>query len=171
MSMHHCNQCPKTFTRKSNLRRHQENSCNGDGLYLFKRGHGLKKVAEKVADTKAVEKVADTKVADTKVDDHDMAVDEMEPVSDPKEVLANKIKDTVEYLIRHDKAEIEKLLTKFQDYDENYENDVVRLRQLVETWIEKQVETENRIPFDDIEHILWKLQSSSRREPSKQPFC
>ena len=178
MSMHHCNQCPKTFTRKSNLRRHQENSCNGDGLYLFKRGHGLEKVAEKVADTKAVEKVADTKVAEKvadtkvaekaadtkvaeKVDDHDMTDDEMEPVSDPKEVLANKIKDTVEYLIRHDKAEIKELLTKFQDYDEFYENDVIRLSQLVETWIEEQVATENKIPFDDIEHVLWKLQSSS----------
>ena len=160
MSMHHCNQCPKTFTRKSNLRRHQENSCNGDGLYLFKRGHGLEKVAEKVADTKAVEKAADTKVAE-KVDDRDMTDDEMEPVTDPKEVLANKIKDTVEYLIRHDKAEIKELLTKFQDYDEFYENDVIRLSQLVETWIEEQVATENKIPFDDIEHVLWKLQTSS----------
>ena len=167
MSMHHCNQCPKTFTRKSNLRRHQENSCNGDGLYLFKRGHGLKKVAEKIADTKAAEKVADTKVAekvdDTKVDDHDMAVDDQEDVAvtDPEEVLANKIKDTVEYLIRHDKAEIKELLTKFQDYDENYEDDVVRLSQLVETWIEEQVATEKKIPFDDIEHVLWKLKTSS----------
>ena len=172
MSMHHCNQCSKTFTRKSNLRRHQENSCNGDGLYLFKRGHGLKKVAEKVADTKAAEKVADTKavekvadekVADTKVDDHDMVVDDQEDVAvtDPEMLLANKIKETVEYLIRHDRAEIKELLTKFQDYDDNYENDVVRLSQLVETWIEEQVATENKIPFDDIEHILWKLQSSS----------
>ena len=161
MSMHHCNQCSKTFASKRNVRRHQENSCNGDGLYLFKRGHGLKKVAEKVADTKAVEKVADTKVADTKVDDHDMTDDEMEPVTDPKEVLANKIKDTVEYLIRHDKAEIKELLTKFQDYDEFYEDDVVRLRQLVETWIEEQVATEKKIPFDDIEHVLWKLKTSS----------
>ena len=125
-------------------------------MYLFKRGQGLKKVAEKVADTKVAEKVADTKV-----DDHDMTDDEMEPVTDPKEVLANKIKDTVEYLIRHDKAEIKELLTKFQDYDEFYENDVIRLSQLVETWIEKQVETENKIPFDDIEHVLWKLHTSS----------
>ena len=161
MSMHHCNQCSKTFASKRNVRRHQENSCNGDGLYLFKRGHGLKKVAEKVVDTKAVEKVADTKaaekvadtkvaekvadtkvaekVADTKVDDHDMSVDDQEDVAvtDPEVVLANKIKDTVEYLIRHDRAEIKELLTKFQDYDENYENDVVRLSQLVVTWIEE----------------------------------
>ena len=168
MSMHHCNQCSTTFASKRNLRRHQENTCNkkrridqsGNGLYLFKRGQGLKKVAEKVADTKAVEKAADTKVAE-KVDDRDMTDDEMEPVTDPREVLANKIKDTVEYLIRHDKAEIKKLLTKFQDYDEFYENDVIRLSQLVETWIEEQVATENKIPFDDIEHVLWKLHTSS----------
>ena len=67
----------------------------------------------------------------------------------------------MEYLIRHDKAEIEELLNKFQDYDENYENDVVCLSQLVETWMEEQVATEIKIPFDDIEHILGKLQSSS----------
>ena len=68
--MHHCKQCSKTFASKRNVRRHQENTCNkkrridqsGDGLYLFKRGQGLKKVAEKVADTKVAKKVADTKV-------------------------------------------------------------------------------------------------------------
>ena len=141
--MHPCNQCSKTFTRKNNLRRHQENSCNGGGLYLFKRGHGLKKVADTIVD--------------------DMAVDDQDgvAVTDPEEVLANKIKETVEYLIRHDRAEIKELLAKFQDYDENYENDVIRLSQLVEKWIEEQVATENKIPFDDIEHVLWKLQTSS----------
>ena len=47
-TMHHCNQCSKTFASKRNVRRHQENSCNqsGDGLCLFKKGHGLKKVAD-----------------------------------------------------------------------------------------------------------------------------
>ena len=46
--MHYCNQCSKTFASKRNVRRHQENSCNqsGDGLCLFKKGHGLKKVAD-----------------------------------------------------------------------------------------------------------------------------
>ena len=108
--MHHCNQCSKTFTRKSNLRRHQENSCtqSGDGLYLFKSGHGLKKVADmEVADTNIAEKVDDIPVDDQ--DDDEMT----DPVIDPEEVLANKIKDTVEYLIRHDKDEINKLLKKF----------------------------------------------------------
>ena len=78
---------------------------------MFKRGHGLKKVADTIVD--------------------DMAVDDQDDVAvtDPEEVLANKIKDTVEYLIRHDRAEIKELLAKFQDYDENYENDVIRLSQ------------------------------------------
>ena len=51
-TMHHCNQCSKTFATRRNVRRHQENSCtqSGDGLYLFKRGQGLKKIAETVAD-------------------------------------------------------------------------------------------------------------------------
>ena len=85
-------------------------------------------------DTKVAEKVDDMTV-----DDQD---DDMDPVTDPEEVLASKIKDTVEYLIRHGKGEIEELRTKFQDYDENYESDVGRLSQLVETWIEEQVATE-----------------------------
>ena len=53
------------------------------------------------------------------------------------------------------------MLTKFQDYDENYENDVVCLSQLVETWIEEQVATEKKILFDNTDYILWKLHSSS----------
>ena len=146
-TMYHCNQYSKTFASRRNVRRHQENSCNqtGDGLYLFKSGQGLKKVAEKVDDMP--------------VDDQD---DEMvDPVTDPEEVLANKIKDTTEYLIRHDKDEIKKLLKKFQDSDENYEDDVVRLCELVETWIEKQVATEVEIPTTDIKRILGELQRSS----------
>ena len=58
---------------------------------------------------------------DDKDDDDEM----LDPVSDPEEVLAKKIKETVEYLIRHDKEEIEELLKKFPDYDENYENSFI----------------------------------------------
>ena len=92
--MHHCNQCSKTFTRKYNLRIHQENSCtqSGDGLYLFKSGHGLKKVADmKVADTN----IADIPVDDMPGDDQDEDDEMIDPVTDPEEVLANKIKDAV----------------------------------------------------------------------------
>ena len=88
-------------------------------------------------------------------DDEEMS----DPVTDPEELLANKIKDTTEYLIRHDKDEIKKLLKKFLDSDEN--DDVLRLCELVETWIEKQVATEEKIPLDDINRILLKLQESS----------
>ena len=82
-----------------------------------------------------------------------------DPVTDPEEVLSNKIKDTKEYLIRYDKDEINKLLKKFLEVDEN--DDVLRLCELVETWIEKQVATEEEIPLDDIERILKKLSESS----------
>ena len=100
-------------------------------------------------------------------DDKDNDDEMPDPGTDPEQVLAKKIKDTVEYLNRHDKAKIEELLKKFLDYHENYENDVVRLCQLVETWIEKQVATEVEIPFDDIKHLLWKLKTSSSIPPSK----
>ena len=72
--------------------------------------------------------------------------DEMDLGIDPEEVLENKIKNTVEYLIRHDEAEIENLLIRFKDYDDNLEIDVVCLSQLVVTWIEEQVTTEKNIP-------------------------
>ena len=78
-----------------------------------------------------------------------------DPVTDPEEVLPVKIKDTLEYLIWHDKAEINKLLKKFLDNDEK--DDVVRLCELVETWIAKQVATEKEIQFGDIKHMLVKV--------------
>ena len=46
---------------------------------------------------------------------------------DHTEEVEIKIRDTVEYLIRHDRTEIDKLLTSTQDDDEHYEDDVVRL--------------------------------------------
>ena len=58
-------------------------------------------------------------------DDYEDDDDEMpDPVTDPEEVLPVKIKDTVEYLIRHDKAEIDKLLKNF--LHSNEKGDVVR---------------------------------------------
>ena len=42
-----------------------------------------------------------------------LIADEMDPE------LTSKIKDTVEYLIQHDKVEIEELLNKFQDYNDD----------------------------------------------------
>ena len=52
-------------------------------------------------------------------------------------MLKNKIRDTVEYLIRHDKSEIY-LLNLFQ-CDERSEDDVVCLPLVVEDWIEKTI--------------------------------
>ena len=93
-------------------------------------------------------------------EDDDDDDDEMsDPVTDPEEVLPVKIKDTVEYLIRHDKAEINKLLKNF--LHSNEKDDVIRLCELVQILIEKQVATEKEIPFDNIKHILVKLQRSS----------
>ena len=51
--------------------------------------------------------------------------------------------------------------TKYLDSDENYKDDVVRLCELVEIWIEKQVAGEVEIPTKDIENILRTLQKSS----------
>ena len=44
---------------------------------------------------------------------------------DHAEEVESKIRDTVEYLIRHDRTEIDKLLTAFQDHDEPFEDNVV----------------------------------------------
>ena len=134
LAMHHCNQCSKTFTRKFALKRHQENNSCTKKRKMEERGEGLdaEEGAEKVA----------------------------EKVVDPVEEKANKITECVEYLIRHDRKEIKELLGQFQDYDGVYEDDIVRLGQLVESWIEKQVATEKQIPLDDIKLVLWKLESS-----------
>ena len=44
---------------------------------------------------------------------------------------------------------------------------MLRLCELVEIWIEKQVATEVEIPFNDIERILWKLRKSPSIPRSK----
>ena len=73
--------------------------------------------------------------ADDQDDDNEDDGDEemSDPVTDPEELLENKIKDTTVYLVLHDKDEIKTLLNKFQDSNENYKDDVVRLCELVET--------------------------------------
>ena len=87
-TMHHCNQCSKTFASRRNLQNikrihvpRAEMDCT-----CLKRGRGLKKVAK-------------ISVDDMPVDDQDDDDEMSNPVTDPEEVLANKIKATVEYLI------------------------------------------------------------------------
>jgi hypothetical protein len=78
---------------------------------------------------------------------------------DEREELEKKVIDIVEYLIRHDRSEIEELLNAFQG-DELFEDDVNRLEQLVDKWIADEIQGK-QLSLDDIEQILRKLTSSS----------
>ena len=80
-------------------------------------------------------------------------------ISDEMEELEKKVVDTVEYLIRHDKSEIEELLNTFQS-DELFEEDVIRLEQLVGNWLKNEI-LGKQLSLDDIDQILRKLTSSS----------
>ena len=78
---------------------------------------------------------------------------------DAEEVLEEKIVETVEYLVRHDRSEIEQLLNSFL-VDELFEDDVNRLDQLTQEWIANEI-LGKQLALDDIEQILRKLKSSS----------
>ena len=85
--------------------------------------------------------------------------DGINEAKDEREELEKKVTDTVEYLIRHDRSEIEELLNAFQG-DELFEDDVNRLEQLVGNWITNEIQGK-QLSLDDIEQILRKLTSSS----------
>ena len=76
-----------------------------------------------------------------------------------REELEEKVIDTVEYLIRHDRSEIEELLNTFH-CDELFEDDVNRLEQLTDHWITDEI-LGKQLALDDIEQIVRKLKSSS----------
>ena len=78
---------------------------------------------------------------------------------DEREEIERKVIDTVEYLIRHDRSEIEELLNAFQG-DELFEDDVNRLEQLADNWITNEI-LGKQLSLEDIEQILRKLTSSS----------
>ncbi len=84
--------------------------------------------------------------------------------------LESKISDTLEYLIRHDRREIEELLTNFEKEEEEYfEDDIAKLRQLVETWIEEEILGKESV-LDDIERMLDKLSKSSLKKSQLHRF-
>ena len=76
-----------------------------------------------------------------------------------REELEKKVIDTVEYLIRHDRSEIDELLNTFH-CDELFEDDVNRLEQLTDHWVADEILGKQRA-LDDIEQILRKLMASS----------
>ena len=78
---------------------------------------------------------------------------------DERVQLEKKVIDTVEYLIRHDRSEIEELLNVFH-CDELFEDDVNRLEQLTDHWITNEI-LGKQLALDDIEQILRKLTSFS----------
>ena len=78
---------------------------------------------------------------------------------DEEEELEEKIIDTVEYLVRHDRTEIEELLNSFL-VDDLFEDDVNRLDQLTQEWIANEI-LGKQLALDDIDQILRKLKSSS----------
>ena len=93
--------------------------------------------------------------------------DEDEKIDDETD-LETKIIDTVEYLVKHDMVEINKLLEIFEK-DELFEDDVAHLRKLTEEWIQNEILGKEML-LDDIEQILRKLKSSSIQKSKLHRF-
>ena len=95
--------------------------------------------------------------------EEDEVEDEAGEEEEEEKSLEDKITDTLDYLIRHDRDEIEKLLKVFEK-DQNVKEDVAMLRNLAELYIDN-VRLGKEPTQDDIERLLDKLKkvSSIRR--------
>ena len=93
--------------------------------------------------------------------------EESEDSETMEEMLEGKISDTLEYLIRIDRREIEELLTGFEkEEDEIFNEDIAKLRQLTESWIEDEVLGKNTT-LRHIESLLRKLSNSEQLKMSE----
>ena len=88
-------------------------------------------------------------------DDDDVEEDDEENVQSD---LKSKISETVNYLIRHDKDEVGALLEQF-DEEEEFEDDVQKLKKLVDGYIDGEILGKYSI-LDDIQQLLRKLSNS-----------
>ena len=74
-----------------------------------------------------------------------------------EETVEDKISNTVRYLVEHDANEIQQLLELFeQTASTYYEEELEKLRTLVETWIEDEIQGKEP-ELDDIKILLTQL--------------
>ena len=221
-----CNRCGTSFTRKSNLRRHQNESCKGspisdtvsavindgielaptvvkkrkveqpamahseyDALYDLQPSNNIRFLPETINGLANrfnelfpkywVSKEPNARnelvsLLDELLHQHGITHEIYKKMNDllstsighgindakdEREELEKKVIDTVEYLIRHDRSEIDELLNTFH-CDELFEDDVNRLEQLTDHWVADEILGKQRA-LDDIEQILRKLMASS----------
>ena len=85
---------------------------------------------------------------------------EEEDSSEEEETVEDKISSTVRYLVEHDMKEIQQLLELFENTAGTYyEEELEKLRTLVETWIEDEIEGKEP-ELDDIKILLTQLKRS-----------
>ena len=74
--------------------------------------------------------------------------------------MEDKISSTVKYLVEHDMKEIQQLLKVFEDTAGTYyEEELEKLRELVETWIEEEIQGKET-DLNDIKAVLIQLERS-----------
>ena len=93
--------------------------------------------------------------------------EEQEQEQEQEKTLEDKITDTLDYLIRHDRDEIENLLKKF-DKEQTIKDDVGMLRKLTELYIDNVRLGKEAVQSEDgIDRLLGKLKKESRIPQSK----
>ena len=92
-----------------------------------------------------------------------MGKEEVEDSSEEEEeeTVEDKISSTVKYLVEHDMKEIQQLLQGFENTAGTYyEEELEKLRNLVETWIKDKIEG-NETELEDIKALLIQLEKSN----------
>ena len=94
------------------------------------------------------------------IDPNEDASEEMEIEEEEENEIESKISDTLQYLIQHDRNEIQQLLELFEKEGETYfEDDIEKLRELIENWIEEEIIGKENV-LNNIKDLLIKLQKS-----------
>ena len=91
--------------------------------------------------------------------EEDDSNEEMEEEEDMLDVVGRKIVDTSQYLIEHDKRELERMFVFFEDKVDTYYEDVAKLRELAESWIGEVINGKDP-SLDNIRNLLNKLEES-----------
>ena len=130
------------------------------GRGKYKNRNELVCILDELKRRDEIESDAYTKLNDYLSSKQALGKEEEDSSEEEEETVEDKISSTVRYLVEHDMKEIQQLLELFENTAGTYyEEELERLRTLVETWIEDEIEGKEP-ELDDIKILLTQLKGS-----------